>query len=390
MVIKDCGPNLIEKFFLVSLKYAYMRKRAITINHCGSVHLHNLDIRDNTTNHGLLTINVMGYSLISEVTCNGIIVVYKNTLRSDNYLEIKKHNFTGKATNNYRILLAIRNNTNLVCIIEISDTMFLQHDNLTLVHMMISKYTNQCIHSLQFTNCTFDQNTLPSKSLLVIEGYNIFTNIAVSVSVTFSDCELSKNIFLKNSYLIDVSAVAANITLKNNNVYRNWHMKLIMFSSDTDKLESAELYGSHLSKIFIENTKFWENEIDTYIISTSKASLRLDKVTFFGNSGVGLIAMNFKAATLRLHGQITIAFNKLAEVLYDIGKCAHKTLTITIEEDTEVMIRFNNIYTLVGCDQQWLSMRQPHLPCFFQFYSKCGNLDNEFYHEVLLNYSITF
>ena len=234
----------------------------------------------------------------------------------------------------------------------------------------------------------FDQNTLPSKSLLVIEGYN--TNIAVSVSVTFSDCVLSRNIFSKNSYLIDVSAVAANITLKNNNVYRNWHMKLITFSTDTDKLESAELHGSHLSKIFIENTKFWENEIDTYIISTSKASLRLDKVTFLGNSGVGLIAMNFKAATLRLHGQISIAFNKLAEVLYDIGKCAHKTLTITIEEDTEVMIRFNNIYTLVGCDQQWLSMRQPHLPCFFQFYSKRGNLDNEFYHEVLLNYSITF
>ena len=154
MVVKDCGPNLIEKLFLVSLKYAYMRKRAITINHCGSVHLHNLDIRDNTTNHGLLTINVMGYSLISEVTCNGIIVVYKNTLRSDNYLKIKRHNFTGKAINNYRILLAIQNNTNLVCIIEISDTMFLQHDNLTLVHMMISKYINQYIHSLQFTNCT--------------------------------------------------------------------------------------------------------------------------------------------------------------------------------------------------------------------------------------------
>ena len=177
MVIKDCGPSSSKILYLMLLKYTVVRNRTVTMNNCSSVHLHNLDIRDNTTNYGLLTISVMGYSLISEVTCNGIIVVYNNTQRSDNCIEIKKHHFTEMVAKIYRIVVAIRK-VNLFCI-KVSDTNILQHNDLSLLQIVTTKSMFPCMYSLQFTNCTFNQNTIQSNSLF----YTIQSNSLESVHI---------------------------------------------------------------------------------------------------------------------------------------------------------------------------------------------------------------
>ena len=65
-----------------------------------------------------------------------------------------------------------------------------------------------------------------------------------------------------------------------------------------------------LSKIYIQSTLFLENKIDNYIITASKASLKLSEVLFHGNIGKGLIAFNFRAASLHLHGQVNISENR--------------------------------------------------------------------------------
>ena len=100
--------------------------------------------------------------------------------------------------------------------------------------------------------------------------------------------------------------------------------------------------------------------------------------------------MNYKVAKLWLHGNITIQGNHLYELLYDIGKCAHKMLTLRMEENTILLMRNNVFYTFIACKEEWLLKSQPYLPCFFQYYSDRGNLDDEFNNGHLLNYSIIF
>ena len=253
MVIKDCGPNsTTELLFSFALQFTLLTRRAVTVENCSSVHLHNLHIKDNATNHGLLTINLMGYSIISEVTCNGMVIVYNNTRRNDNCIEISKIHFIGTVKANYRVSLAIRYNAKLACM-RISDTKFSSYKNFSILRAVISDSNFR--YTVQVVNCSFHQifYSVISTSLISFKEFSVFTKS--NVMFTISDCQFVGNIFSSNNYLISVRLKGSiNVTLRNSLIHNNSNVKLIIFKADRERLRSSEFLPSQRSVINLVNT----------------------------------------------------------------------------------------------------------------------------------------
>ena len=386
MVVKDCGPSSKTQFILQHISF---KKRAITINNCSSVHLHSLHIKDNTTNHGLLTINVMGYSQISEVTCNGMVIVYTQTQRSKYCLDISKHHFIGTVAAHYHITLMLQNNTKLVCV-KISHIQLSMRKDLSMLYLHVTNIDFKSSYKIEFFNCTFQQNQFGSNSLILITGHNTTRSL---LFLTISNTYFIRNKFFHSHYLVDIQTkIAVNFSLNNSEFQSNYDIKLIRFSIDTQHFSySSTFLPSRLSTIYVKNTGFLYNIIFTHIFNISQATLKLDsRVIFLHNYGRGIVALDYKVSGLRMRGHIGFHGNDLIEVLYDTGTCSYEYFSIAIEENTELMLTNNRIYAFGRCDQTWMLYKRPHFPCTIQFYSERGNLDDEFNSRRSLNYSIIF
>ena len=383
IVIKNCGPSPKTQFIL---QYIPFEKQAVTINNCSSVHLHNLWIKDKTLNHGLLTVNVLGYSLISEVTCNGMVIVYTQAQSSNNRLDISSNHFTGSFAALYHITLILQDAPQIVCI-KVSHIQFSMRKDLSMLYLLVANPRLKSLCKIEFFNCTFHQNEFGINSLISIIGRNASRSI---VFLTISNNRFIRNKLFHSHYLVDIQAeMVINFNLSNSEFRSNYDLKLIRFGTDTQHFST--FLPSRLSTIYVKNTEFLYNIIFTHIFNISEATLKLDgQVLFFHNYGRGIIALDYKTSGLRLHGHIGIHGNDLIEILYDTGTCAYEYFSIAIEENAEFIFTNNRIYAFGRCDQTWMLYKRPKSPCIIQFYSERGNLDNEFNSGQILKYLMVF
>ena len=49
--------------------------------------------------------------------------------------------------------------------------------------------------------------------------------------------------------------------------------------------------------------------------------------------------------------------------IYDIGKCARKSIILRVKENTILLIKNNVFYTFIACKEEWLLKSQLYLPC---------------------------
>ena len=384
MEIKNCGASSNAQF---ALQYISFKKQTVTLTNCSSVNLHNLIIRTSSSQHGLLTINVMGYSLISEVTCNGILVVYNDVQSSDTRLNISAPHFTGTVTKRYRVTLMLHNSTKPVQL-KVSHVHFSLHQELSFFYFNTTNTDSPS--KIEFFNCSFHQNQLGRQSLFLIAGRNATKS---TLLLTISNSHFISNKLFHTHYMVDVQIKLAVIfSLKNSEFRSNYDLKLISFSMDKQHFSySPTFLPSKLCTIHVRNTKFVSNIIFTHIFNISQATLKLEEqVLFLHNYGRGIIALDYKVFGLQLHGLVGFHGNDLIEVLYDTGTCSYEYFSIAIYENSNFIFTNNRIYAVGRCDQTWMLYKGPQSPCVMQFYSERGNLDNEFNSGQVLNYSIIF
>jgi len=388
MIIKDCGPVQLG-VSTDEQEHGLFHKQALTINDCGSILLANLKFI-NCTNRDLLLINSKKDSLIMDVSCHGIALVYNSTKPSDAYVEIKRYILVSAYMEyRYPILLALQRYSAVINV-RILDTSFISQNNLLVLHATFRQYGGKAyyLHSIQFVNCHFLDNRI--NSLLTANGEKIFT-CSVVLKIRFVSCQFIGNKILQHDHLIDIVRGNLRIALILTDClfHFNSNLQLINF------VTAESFFCSQASAIFIKETTFSFNNLSRYLINASRAALHLDGLVSFTNinSFQGIIALTIQKyiskSVLKFRGYIVILNNIGQNFLHFTGKCSDQH--IAIEENTNVLIKHNIFrHAFASCDLDAEATTEPHPLCFFQFHSNNIDLSSKFYYHKFLNFSVTF
>ena len=385
MVFKDCGP-VQSTVSTDEQENSLFHKQALTIKNCGSILLANLNLQE------LLLINSKRDSMLIDISCHGITLVYNSTKPSEVDVEIKKYILVSSHADmecRYSIRLALRSYSAVVNV-RISDTSFINYDNLLLLHATFLQHGKKAYytHSVQFINCHFLDNRI--NSLLSVNGEEIFA-CSVVLKIRFTSCQFVGNEIFQHNHLIDMlrGNIRIALILTNCLFHYNSNLQLINF------VTAESFYCSQVSVILIKETTFSFNNLSQYLINASRAILHLDGSVSFTSitSASGIIELTIQndigKDVLKFNGYIVILNNTGLNFLHFTGKCSDQN--ILIEEGTTVLIK-NNTFThaFASCDLNAEATSEPHPLCFFQFHSNNNDLSSKFYYEEFLNFSIIF
>jgi len=332
IIVKDCGPNVDKKILMSYLDSTLFTKRAVVIDYCSNVNFHNLKISTNSTNHGLLLVNVMKYIMINQVTCNGMILVYNDT--QDRHIDVQIINYTFKGrtgSETYRILLLMHKYSASVYI-HISNTEFIGYHNLKLLFIAFW-YKKIDLYNITFSNCTISQSTISSLiSVTSLKCPGI-------VLIDLVHCLLINNTVLQHNHLIDIRGnVRVHVSYINSEFYKNLYLKVITFSTQW------AFFCSQVSKLLFSNTTLSSTITNDYMINASLAKVYLDGPVRIANihSLKGIIAVNnFRSLKVFFcHGQIKILHNIATKFLFFTGN-DYNSANIIVKGDTNILIQDN-------------------------------------------------
>ena len=363
IVIKNCGPTEVENSTQLIARFHHknLRKHAINIKHCIFVQLEGLTIITNN-NPGLLAMNMMGNCFMVNVTVNGFIVLYNDSMANEynNLLEIKNYSCVGDVAIWNKITLFFSLEYFQVNII-ISDTIFSFHRAFRLINIV----GNDVDCMLHIKRTYFIHNQIN----YLISRYKY--NESIYGDIRFSDCTFFNNSMFDKNYFFIAKYHVKKMKWINCFFHRNTNLEL--FSPNFQ----------FIRHITIKSTTFSSNILSNPFINVHEAVLTFHgPVKFINNTGDSyLLSVDVTTGGLACYNYIGILHNHVKGFLH-----TDERSMINLEENANLQVKYNNFSDYFAISQQVL---KPYPYCFFQYVSN-KNYDEIWYQGKKINYSISF
>ena len=440
--IRNCHKkDIITKNFKKRWTYANFKDNSVFLKNCYNVYLNKITIikTDNTWSykHLLLTLNTLGNSSFVDLTCNRLMLLYNEAHVINNYHNLLIVNYRVvpnsaiKYYDVFNIITVQMSQYSYSVNINVLNTKFGSFsDNLLDLQLMPNTFGNL----IQFNSCIFTEhlcNSHPTRSkmknsILYLESQEITDKSYICTQhhqIKFTNCKLS---LLKQCKLIYVNGGLTNTEIKDC-IFKNSFFQVIQINNylaTTIIHFKSILYHeqSELSTVLISNTTFINITLAyrTNLIQLNGAVLRLEDWVIFTNFYYQLkytshLRTDKKSAIIFVadiysmiicHGYIEFLNNEINAIEFstDYGdintnkfiivqensfiKITRPHIARSLDEippemwkeilkDATYFVPLNNLYNSFN-----------NLPCYFQYFSKRGNLDREIANGKFSNFSI--
>ena len=382
--------NLVIKNIIISnctkCCYKFFIGVDLFIEHCYSFQLDNVKIFGSPlTFHrsALVARNVLGSSVFTDLTSNGIIVEYYEASAQEKLHKLlieDYHIVLDEDVYDDTVIMVTMDQTSYKVVLEVYNSTF-SFLNKTLFKSQLG--LNQFGNTIHINHCV----------MRCITHWNVFNLTSSSKShcgqrhhlVQFANCKFyysnmedTLHILNKHTVLIDIASKIIDLEI-NNSVFNNGTFQVVHSRSTC--------FGSNFRKLLISNTTFSSIYCDTALIEVSDTVLLLEgPVIFTENSGYGVICVTGRNGYVALHSYIEISKSRFDFVF---RPTTYNKKFIILHENTLVNISKNVIYDdTIDIYDDTNHIFYP--PCYFQFTSERGNLDRDFANGKVLNYSIVF
>ena len=398
-------------------------KHGLVLKNCYNVHLNKVAIVGDIA-HQLLAVNTLGNSSFLHLTCNKLRLLFHdsevNTSNKYHSLLIKNYNMMS----DHDKLKQVNN--------IISVHMF-QYFYKVKLEFLATKFTNlfdNCSHLLDvkllpnklgnlfsFNHCIFEKIGCCEHSKVLISLLQLQSQETTNAlhlyddkphQVRFIDCQF---LHLSNTWcvLIEITGTLIDILIKDcifTNSTMSQLIEMYHYFKQTGYFESVYHKMSQLSTVLISNTTFRNIRFyyaEDFITLRGTVLLLEGPVVFvhfhgpFTYSTLSLPAINIiflddVHSLVICHGNVDFSGDNIVAFSFktDYGDI-NTNKFIFVKENS--FINMTNIRDMRRSPTLTIGMKNSYnylnnLPCFFQYISQRGNLDNEMKNAKHLNYSI--
>jgi len=381
---------------------------AIFVHNCHRVNVSNITIYLTTGTHGVLGLNLMNTSNLSDIkiivkpgnksvlTKGGIFYHHVKTSNTSITINNFQYVVIGQQVSASLVLEIIFLHTSHTVEITIQNTKFINLRNSIALFYYTGSCNSTARTALLLNNIIVKNNSLSTAvdkhALFYIilkgrgfifttkptRGYRHNVHINNSIIEVNSDIDTIFNIKLKETLLTMV-----NISVYNCTVFNNTNSELLMTESE------VENFWQLTHNVILSYTNISHNNSTMggdHLISFENGKIMFeDGVIIQGNSYYESI-IKLHLCVLWFHGRVTFSNN----VAYRLFKTVRNSYFV-LEENVKVEILNNNFHNVLKIAdwEEDLLLTHPSLKqvCQIQFYSSKGNLDKEF-EKGNLNYSI--
>ena len=347
-------------------------------------------------------------NLVVHVKCslNNVSLSHTNGLVLYSYLSEKRSNTSYRIVNYTYKPDALCSKVSLQCAltisltqstyntyVKVSNTTFRNLHNVTLLNYYGKSHadTQKIWNIIAFYNCKVTRNTGTSLSKMfsfIIHGngysfgseseknsYRGHYNILKFYYCTFSDNSNFKSLL----YILAKNTVSSNTIMKIDhcNMCCNHMVTILEILSEVKVYWQITLFVNIAST----NTSFNTHTDGHNLLSATNAIIKLSDFMHIKNNSYYYSIFMLHLSELKFYGLIEIFGNHVKHVFR--GKASSYYL---LNENAKIIIMHNILFSILS--QSKIYNEHYQQICYFQFYSKNGNLDKLIIHNQSINYEI--
>ena len=405
--------------FTDSLQDNITYNASIVLYQCMSVIINKTEIKNNVGIAGIAAVNIMGSSIISQVTIkinckicpenmvqiNGIVVQYKEWVGQKQYSFKELHNVLTirnlvyklheSCTNpfQYAINLTFSQKSYNASKIHIRNVLFNDLNNSSALYYYMNTCDSNLISIVNVSNCTAIRNVgNPNQKMFHVVMYSrecvdMFDYVFAAgnqylhnqVDFSFHYCTFINNSNMKSMIYIEPSSsrlLMGSIKIQHCNFSKNRNINFITVESE------KEIYWQLTNRIFIRNTEICSNthndSSNNLISVTNTIIILLNGSIFIRNNTNYNSIFRLQLSLLLLNFYIEVSSNNARQVL--VTKFGSYVL---VAENTKLNISYNTLYN-VAVPEKALRVTSERI-CPFQFHKyNRNNTQNYSYHPVVM------
>jgi len=398
------------KNFVIAGNY-YLANLHLKVLNCYYAQLHNV-----TMNRILIGHNIMGESVLSNITSNGIDITYDDNIsvKSVNIHKLIICNYTTTRElyvkmeqNFYEVSIIITSSTSSYSITVLINSSCTPHENTIVfnkIHFLNrNRYGDRYIsihfsthnhHCSNRTICIHDKVIIKNCLFLnnLAYGNIVYTKWLDTINETKQNVIIENCFFAKNSvhgsiiyseWYHKITIIGENIVIKGcvfkNNTIRD--SILSFYSHHTEISDGVYIIGSK----FVFNTcigivhyyKYPFEIIECAAVVTSNVMVQLEGPIIVHNNVLDFLFGMKMYSTVLFHKYIEFSQNKGQYMIYGSYVILLETVTLNISENDVSVLFFKNESDI----------NSPYIPlCYFQFYGNKKNMTNKTF-EIEIRHS---
>jgi len=349
-----------------------------------NVTLSTLKINCLRNNYGILLVEVLGISLIQNITTNRISIYnrQKRVLFRHGYLTIEHFKQTSDCSmGNYAVYIVLGNHgTNVK--IEITDTLF-----RTRMPLYVNSSTSNGVNFIYISkvNFTMQQSNVGKKAISINVLNKGKKSYQMSCMIQFTHCYFSKIDYTEHLIFIVTTQKDYGyfkMKISNCSFHHNYYGNVLTAVAATTSLMKSKVF------ITIANTTIFGVKCDKHVIYVENAHLLLQRTTFDGiNSNRTLVEAPYSVVTFDQHVRFLLNRAVWCLIVNHIAITEHTIVNFASNYVTAMFTRPSAVRLFTLYEQSV----QTQFQCLFQYVSmNGGDLDERFHQGEVLNYSIMF